>query len=256
MQKILNSFNGYQIDDLYQIGVYKISFKSTTKFYIGSTVSVGTKNSSKGFYNRWTRHLRMLKNKNHTNIYLQNTFNKYGIEDIKFEILFISCNKEEVLKKEQELINSTKCYLRTIGYNIQKIVGTVQLLNVNYNNKKIAQYNLEGKLIKIWDSTKNAAQHYNVLPCSIWNVLNGKNVLCKQSMWRYYNFIDNDILPYKKQKTIKKRVKQYDLQNNFIKEWDSLREIAYFFNNNYNCGALSNAIKTTGKYKKFIWKLS
>lgn len=255
MQKILNSFKSYQLDNLYQIGVYKISFESTAKFYIGSTISVGTKKSSRGFYNRWARHLRMLKNGNHSNKYLQNTFNKYGLDNIKFEILFTSSNKEEILKKEQELINTTKCYLRTIGYNIQKIVGTVQLLEANYNTKKIAEYNLQGVLIKIWDSTKAAAEYYQVLPCSIWNVLNGKNTLCKQSMWKYYNSTNTSIPSYQKLKTTRKKVKQFDLNNNFIKEWESLRDISYFFNNNYNCGTLSNAIKTTGKYKGFIWKV-
>lgn len=255
MQKILESFNNDQIELLYSIGVYKISFTNSKKFYIGSTVSTGAKNSSKGFYNRLSKHLRMLKSQKHPNKHLQFAFNKYTADNIKFEILFVSTNKEDILKKEQELITSTKCYDRNIGYNIQPLVNKVQLLSIGYNNKKIMQYNLEGKLIKIWGSTREAARFYNVLPASIWNVLSGRCDLCKNSMWRYYTFNQNEIAPYVKKYKTRKAVYQYDLQGNFIKKWESLREVGYFFNKNYNVGTLSHAIKTTGKYKGFIWKL-
>jgi hypothetical protein len=256
MQKILKSFNSKQINLLYSIGVYKLYFLGSKKFYIGSTISLGNKKSSQGFYNRFSKHLRMLRANNHPNKYLQNAFNKYSEENLRFEILFVSSDKNEISKKEQELITFLNCADRKIGYNIQPLVNKVQLLNIAHNEKKICQYDLEGNLIRIWDSTKKAAAFYNVLPGSIWNVLNDKCALCKGSMWKYYNSDQETISPYKKLHKTRKKVKQYNLQGTFIKEWDSLREIAYYFNKNYNCGTLSHAIKTTGKYKNFIWELS
>jgi hypothetical protein len=257
MNKILERFNNNQIDLLYSIGVYKIYFIGSKKFYIGSTISTESKkSSSKGFYNRFRRHLQMLKSNKHCNKHLQSAFNKYTVDNIKFEILFVSTDKNQILKKEQDLITSLNCTNRNIGYNIQPLVNKVQLLDIAHNEKKVCQYDLEGNLIKIWDSTRKAAAFYNVLPASIWNVLNGRCDLCKNSMWKYYNSDKIKIEPYKKLHKTRKKVKQYDLENNFIKEWKSLKDVAYFFNKNYNSGTFSNAIKTTGKYKGFIWKLS
>jgi len=67
--------------DIYKTGVYTIEFiNKPNLYYVGSTMAKGTNSpSSKGFYTRWNSHFRDLKNKKHTNSYLQRIVNKYGL---------------------------------------------------------------------------------------------------------------------------------------------------------------------------------
>lgn len=86
-------------DSLYNIsGIYKILNVINNKFYIGSSYSLGRRKNS---------HFRELKNNIHINILLQRSYNKYGEENFKFEILEI-CNKEECLIREQYYLDTLK----------------------------------------------------------------------------------------------------------------------------------------------------
>lgn len=52
-----------------------------------------------------------------------------------------------------------------------------------------------------------------------------------------------------------RKVKQYDLNGNFIKEWESITNIKKYFNKPYNCGDISACIN--GKQKTafgYIWR--
>lgn len=57
-------------------GIYCIECIKTQIKYIGQTYE--------NFYRRWTFHKWCLKNNNHSNIYLQNAWNKYGADSFKF----------------------------------------------------------------------------------------------------------------------------------------------------------------------------
>lgn len=87
--------------------IYKISsIIKPHKFYIGSTIIYGK---------RKNRHLNMLKFNTHPNIILQNHYNKYGFEDILFEII-------EEIKDTDKLIEREQYYLDTLDplFNIAK----------------------------------------------------------------------------------------------------------------------------------------
>lgn len=90
-------------------GIYKITNKVDGKFYIGSTVD---------FNKRRATHRYELKANKHHNEYLQNAYNKYGIENFKFSILEIVENEEELRSKEQYYIDSLDACNRKIGYNL------------------------------------------------------------------------------------------------------------------------------------------
>lgn len=80
--------------ELLYTGVYKIININNNKFYIGSC-------SSKTFlYERLIHHKRDLLNNRHCNTYLQNSFNKYGIDVFYFEILE-KCEPELCIEREQ-----------------------------------------------------------------------------------------------------------------------------------------------------------
>lgn len=90
--------------------VYKITNVLTNKYYIGI---------DSYFPKRLKQHQSLLSNNKHKNKYLQNSYNKYGIDNFKFELL-LNCNsREEMLSKEVELIKEYNSlengYNHTIG---------------------------------------------------------------------------------------------------------------------------------------------
>ena len=95
-------------------GIYRISFKGTSKFYIGSTVS---------FIKRRSSHKRCLENKTHENAIMQNTYNKHG--EFEFEVLEsierFDCPiyKSLLLAAEQYYIDTLNPYI-----NILRIAGS------------------------------------------------------------------------------------------------------------------------------------
>ena len=89
-------------------GIYKIVNLINNKIYVGSAVN---------FKNRFKTHLSRLKNNKHHSIILQNSWNKYGGDNFKFEIIE-ECDKLILIKREQYYIDELKPY-----YNICKIAG-------------------------------------------------------------------------------------------------------------------------------------
>jgi group I intron endonuclease len=85
-------------DNKYKSGIYQITNLVNNKFYIGSSTNL---------YKRFHGHKSKLINKNHPNIKLQNSINKYGINNFKFEVLAI-CPKEYIIKLEQFFLDSLK----------------------------------------------------------------------------------------------------------------------------------------------------
>ncbi len=91
------------------IGVYKISFiNNNGKVYIGST------SNKKGFYKRWYKHILELSRNISKSPRLQNAVNKYGIDNIRFEIIE-ECDKYNCIEKEQYYIDKYNSY--KFGYN-------------------------------------------------------------------------------------------------------------------------------------------
>lgn len=71
------------------IGIYKITCVNNSKVYVGSSSNIKT---------RWYRHISNLKyNKSNPN--LQNSYNKYGKDSLKFEVLE-ECDVKDLIKKE------------------------------------------------------------------------------------------------------------------------------------------------------------
>lgn len=105
------SFNTLKRKNLLINGVYQILNVKTKKSYIGSS-------SSKTFiYERIIHHRYDLIANRHGNTYLQNSFNKHGIENFVVVILEV-CQSKYCLKKEQYWIDKLKP-----EYNIAKKAG-------------------------------------------------------------------------------------------------------------------------------------
>lgn len=85
--------------------IYLIRNKINGKFYLGST---------KDLHKRKLKHFRDLKNQNHHSIYLQRSYNKYGVDNFEFITIETSFN---YLQREQELLNQIDF---KDSYNISK----------------------------------------------------------------------------------------------------------------------------------------
>jgi group I intron endonuclease len=89
------------------IGIYKITCIENNKIYIGS---------SRHIQKRIKNHFNKLKAGKHINPHIQSTYNLYGYEKFKWEILE-ECLIDELLNREQYWIDLTQCFDRNIGFN-------------------------------------------------------------------------------------------------------------------------------------------
>lgn len=113
-------------------GIYKILNTVTLKMYIGST-----ENFSKRKYDHF---LALNKNK-HRNVKLQNAFNKYGCESLKFEIL------EEVKKFTNE--SDADFTIRLVNHREQHYLDTLLFAQEFIkSNKKDKRFNELGYNIR------------------------------------------------------------------------------------------------------------
>ena len=73
-------------------GIYLITSKHNGNKYVGQSVNIGR---------RWNEHLSDLRLNKHGAKYLQNHFNKYGIEDLSFEVLEEVIDLQKLTEREQ-----------------------------------------------------------------------------------------------------------------------------------------------------------
>lgn len=150
---------------------------------------------------------------------------KYGYNNFKRETLFIYPDTEQgkidAYKKESEIV-TIEFVKRKDTYNL--IVGGK---NSTYeHSKKIAQYTLEGKFIRVWDSIKEAEEQLNLT--SIQGNLRGTAKYCGDYQWKFYYNNEDDIPPVEKKEKV---IYQFDLQGNLLKRWKSLSEASKLFEN-------------------------
>lgn len=90
--------------------------------------------------------------------------------------------------------------------------------------KKVLQYDKEGNFIKEWESIKKASIELNIKYSTLQEAVK-HNRFCSECFWKYYS---NDY-PNKIEVNISifcgRPVYQYDLNGNFIKEWNKISEI-------------------------------
>lgn len=91
--------------------IYMITNNLNNKKYIGQTI--------RGFFERYNEYKSDLNNKNKSNnIYLYNSFVKYGFENFKFEIIDTAKSIDELNKKEIQYIKKYNTTNREFGYNL------------------------------------------------------------------------------------------------------------------------------------------
>ena len=157
----------------------------------------------------------------------------------------------------------------TLNVNTSKInnirIGNTwtNITNIELNcipkKKKIVQFSIEGKLIKIWDSISSAQKELNVKKGSIHDCCNKRQNTAFGYKWLFYDEfilhgIDNLPKTEINQKP-RKQIVQLTLENGFIKYWDNAKEINKV-DNNLKYSSLINACnghKKSHKYKNYLW---
>lgn len=231
-------------------GIYCVLNIINNKKYIGSTINIK---------NRIKHHLRKLKSNKHHNPRLQASFNKYGEKNFIFFILELVNTSNELLKREQyyidkfdsknlfniHLITNSSLGVKRSDKTKEKIrLANLGLKHPEWRNKiksvsqgkenhwtKKKKFTEESKK-KMSSSQKNLYQNGYINPRK------GK----KESA---------EVIESKRLRACKK-INQYDLNNNIIREWNSIGEaIKNGFLAKYIIECCKNKRK---KYKNFIWR--
>lgn len=229
-------------------GIYKITNIENNKFYIGSSQNI--KRRTQG-------HLNALRKNKHHSTYLQNAFNKYGEDRFIFETV-ISCSIEELLTIEQYYIDFLKPH-----YNMSPTAGTTR--GYKHQEKSFCSkfkpvYQIDPislNIIKEYRSIKEGAKATNVDQSYISGVLLGNQYTAGGFIWCL-------VKEYSKEKILEisnlinkqhykcRNIKQYDLNMNLIKEFDSIKFAAEQLG--IKQARIGDALRRDQKTAGFIWK--
>lgn len=176
--------------------------------------------------------------------------------------LYVNLSKQSVKKTFQIHKLVAKYFGLENNEEINHIDGIKQnnnIKNLEYSNRKkneehcwksglkhgrcVNQFSIDGQLIKTFDSIKEAAEATNCCKTSIIKCCNGEYQSSGGYKWEYVNEINNN----RSGKAIK--VSQYDLDGNFIKEYDSIKEAEKEVGVQTIRACLAGEIKTAGGYQ-------
>ena len=208
--------------------IYCITNLVNGKQYIGKTTYSVTK--------RFKEHCKDSTKQRHEKRPLYDAMNKYGIENFIVEQL-CECDNDELSSYEIQYIEKYNTY--SSGYNATK----------GGDGSILFDYNLILRLYQEGMSMKEVASKVQCSVDTVSKVIHINNIPLNKII------TGNCASPVK--------VKQFDLKNNFIREWNSIAEAAHWLVDNgyaktYNGGVrgkISSCMR--GKLKtayKFIWK--
>lgn len=156
--------------------------------------------------------------------------------------------------------NTISAYLKR-GAEIKKVDydPTDPLLNKMSENaiknisKVVNQYSLSGEFICRWSSVSEANRQLGILSSCISSCANNKKNSAGGFLWRY-SADECPISPLVK-KTTAKSINQYSLSGDFLREWDSAKEIERKLG--IDAARISScALKQTRLASGFIWRFT
>lgn len=215
-------------------GVYIITINN--KHYVGSCKLLINKTSRDGFHYRLYAHLYNLLKGNHHSLKLQNAFNKYGIYSIEFDVLD-ECPSEISTDIEQYWITLLDSYKK--GYNSCPFATSSRGSKWSEESKRRFSERKKGcvpwnKGLKTRPLSEETKLKLSIigkgkkkLPMSeeqkerIKNTLKGRKITEEQRQ----NYLKAKESQKRENHWAAKKVYQYDLSGNFIKEWNYIKEV-------------------------------
>ena len=218
-------------------GIYYIKNIQNNKIYIGSSIDIE---------HRISDHFRALKANKHDNIYLQNSYNKYGKNNFCYGIIEIVEDKDNLLDREQYYIN--------IHYD-----GGVQCYNMNpsatvppIKTKKCALYNLNGEFIKIFNTINECARFLNKKPNSISTAIKFNRICSKKYYIRYADDIIEETIQVNE--TQPNSFIELDDDYKIIKKFNTIKELHNDLNITTN-NDITSLYKCINKFYKYRTRL-
>jgi group I intron endonuclease len=206
--------------------VYKISNTINNKVYYGVT--------QQSLKKRWQQHICNSSKKDY---HLYNAINKYGVENFKIEAVFYATTKDEMYKKEIELISFYKSNNRKYGYN----------------NSKGGEFSRYG--CKLTNEQKNKISEFQKNRKRKPHSEETKKRISESAKGRDMRKLFLKSAEKRKGKPAFNRIKisQYTLDGKFVNEYKSLSEAANSVKGHPSAFAAikKGKLKT---YKSFVWK--
>ena len=247
--------------------IYKITNLVNGKCYVGQTV--GTLEA------RWKRHC----SDGSKCPAIHSAIVKYGVNNFRVEVIDTATSQDELNEKEAYWI-STLNTISPNGYNLQnggvrtqlseesrKKIGLVVKQKYANNEvdiswkRKVCQYSVDGSLIAVWDSIKEASKQLGICDKHIPDACRGRRRTVNGFMWRYYEDTLGEPIELPKRKknpkswfdAHRKAIDQFDKNGNFIRRWDSALEIHKALG--ISTGQISEVCQGKHKTAKgFIWR--
>lgn len=200
-------------------GIYKIYNLIDDKIYIGS---------SQYIQSRWQAHRKLLKNQKHHSIHLQRWVNKYGIDNLIFEVVE-KCDIDFLIIREQYYLDTLKPKFN-IRVDAKSNKGLKQSKEhtakmVEINSIPICQYTLDGKFIKLWKSTIEIERTLGYDRGGIYACKKGKiQVTANGYRWKEYKGSIEDIEPLKNGLANKRIIHLIDDFGNILDTYNSMTE--------------------------------
>lgn len=213
-------------------GIYCIENIIDGKKYIGSSINLDKRRRC---------HFSNLKNNIHKNSKLQRSYNKNGLDSFIFYILEIVDIRENLIEKEQFYIDNLKP-----EYNINIIANSsLGVKRSEETKEKVRLANLGLKHPEWRNKIKSQSQGGDNHWTKKKNFSEESKSRMSESQKKLYK---NGYIHPRKRKII-----QYSLDMEFIKEWDSMTEAAIELE--INKVGISNCLRgITKKSGNFIWR--
>ena len=204
------------------------------------------------------------KNKSLRTDYFKKIINK---SKCRLDIVFDDLTWEEACLKEIELIALYGRRDLGIGTLINFTDGGEGRKGSQNRITPTYQIDLKGNIIKEWINIETICKELNIHRQSLYAVLNKKVWTCRNFIWVYkekYNktYVQEIVFKINKNKERVKnglrksgKIYQYDLDNNFINEFNSIKEASLKTNTRYSCICCCvNNINKREIANNFIWK--
>lgn len=213
-----------KLNDYYnKLVIYKLQF-SNGKIYIGQT-----KNLKRRLYS----YISKTENKGH---FVKKAILKYGLDNVNLEIIKI-CNCSEDLNESEiyyinlyDSCNLLKGYNLSFGGSSDKPSSQTILKKINSSKKiKVGQYTKDGKLIKIFNSVREASRELNISDSDIHRSCKNKGVRNGHLFSKCLSLTITPLSVYKEQGQW--NMKKYKVTNIFSNEIfviEGLKNVAYF----------------------------
>ena len=225
-------------------GIYMLYDEIQNKYYIGSSCNL---------YRRISQHLVNLSNNHHHSIKLQRHVNKYGLNNLKVKIIYqpdIELELSDLRKIEQIYLNA---YWGPNCLNMSNNVENV----INYKTRKRANEGVKNAWKENFEKMKEKVN---------------PNIVCaREKLKEKYNGQRPWLKGFKHSKEalqkmseatksrgpniyVMKKICQYDINNNYIREFDSCLDAAKNFGKNYISGITRAARGYSHTAYDYIWK--